>query len=1140
MSAGHSRMKTAVSAGLVSALAISAPQPTAASDLGRAVGAIIGGVVSGAIQRDQQQRQRQQQLQPRQSAPAVSPEQHRQTRELQQALNHFEFSAGQADGVMGPNTRGAIRRYQAAMGYSVTGELAEPQRDFLMASYHRAQHSGSIAPYDRILAAEGPQAVLMAFRDEQPGARPEAPALHAGPFDTAQAAAQQSGSDTLLFPDGTYTTDPRYCSLTPEESSELGDRIATVRQQINGPRIERGYEVSCEIDSVRAEGDLLTVQAGCMAEGYAEPREWSLEPVSDTAFIERGGFLDGQRFDLCAPDADEAAQPRGAASDFVPPQDARWVQVASRRTLDAARDVARREAIAAAAERTGTKVRIFRTRDGWYAVTAMILGAVEHETGALEWVIENDDLPADSLLARGESYAEEFAVEGSTPPAPAFTYTETLRESTVFSRLGRDGEPIHDPMRPVPAGDPVAVWGQPDERGDCRVDGHEGIFMQCADLAAFADGAADPEPQPDATVTDAPPVFGPHAVISLDATSGCLRHIDWPVFRECLEEAGAGAAGIAAARELSSGDGPAFLSAYWPTGGPVDAAEIQVPSAGTTARQGLVRDGAGFEFVGLDATAAQDAASRRLQRRYPDAVSYNPTWIVGHRQLGEGGQRFILATLLTDGCRACDLVAMALGYRDFRDGELVEEDMIGWAPQRGALRGDDAGIVARLRDGDALEAQIQLNRLGYIAGPMDGALGPMTRSALDAFRRDYCLEPGAGWPDSATIEALADNVSEIVSGQALGTPPAPCGPGAPDRADPAGAGEGLTWESAGPDVFNIFTELVGDYCVGRDCPYYEIRPESRCEGGCDIDGVEGEYVAAPVSADAAQSLAERATGQVRMVSRQGVPQGRDGEISPARLATAATTRVYRRGCETAACDSQLYAILGEGFGFILDVPGRDEGESGTPAPRVPEDAARDSVYSEISPADCDLLYSPPADEPGDAAVQLCAGPEGHEVVHADLHLRMHLDYRRAGLHETPSGVDWRAGMSPGFPAEGFAEFNRVHETIEWRRAEIDGRRIPFATIHRWFVQLETSQGPRERPILVVSTVAGEADAQSCMVGYIDAAETADANEMARRLADARAPGFECGVDEMQAYGTTTIETPRPFRRGAGASVDDGR
>ena len=49
--------------------------------------------------------------------------------------------------------------------------------------------------------------------------------------------------------------------------------------------------------------------------------------------------------------------------------------------------------------------------------------------------------------------------------------------------------------------------------------------------------------------------------------------------------------------------------------------------------------------------------------------------------------------------------------------------------------------------------QVALNALGYGAGPVDGAMGPRTRAAIEAFQRDEGLEP-TGTPDTALAAAL--------------------------------------------------------------------------------------------------------------------------------------------------------------------------------------------------------------------------------------------------------------------------------------------------------------------------------------------------------------------------------------------------
>jgi hypothetical protein len=172
----------------------------------------------------------------------------------------------------------------------------------------------------------------------------------------------------------------------------------------------------------------------------------------------------------------------------------------------------------------------------------------------------------------------------------------------------------------------------------------------------------------------------------------------------------------------------------------------------------------------------------------------------------------------------------------------------------------------------------------------------------------------------------------------------------------------------------------------------------------------------------------------------------------------------------------------------------------------------DSVYTSYDWAeDCRTLDQ---DVPPDAASMgfqlICAGPDEMHVMLTDGDARISMDY----------------GSTPDFgPWESFASFSSVHDTVEWRRHETGGAPRIVATIHRWFV----GPDPDPREILIVSTVARGAAEESCMVGVVDAGRTAGANAVARKVADARAPGFRCGQDRVRAYGDVGLDTPLPRR-----------
>ncbi len=65
-------------------------------------------------------------------------------RQVQTALNYFGFNAGFVDGQVGPATRAAVERYQAALGYPVNGRsFPEPQAQYLIGAYLWATNGGA-------------------------------------------------------------------------------------------------------------------------------------------------------------------------------------------------------------------------------------------------------------------------------------------------------------------------------------------------------------------------------------------------------------------------------------------------------------------------------------------------------------------------------------------------------------------------------------------------------------------------------------------------------------------------------------------------------------------------------------------------------------------------------------------------------------------------------------------------------------------------------------------------------------------------------------------------------------------------------------------------------------------------------------
>lgn len=436
--------------------------------------------------------------------------------------------------------------------------------------------------------------------------------------------------------------------------------------------------------------------------------------------------------------------------------------------------------------------------------------------------------------------------------------------------------------------------------------------------------------------SDRQPIFGPDAVTSLDDAGHCLREFRLDDFRACLADAGASSAAIDAAVSLTSPDSPVILSGYLPIG-PVDIVEITIPQAGSGTKYGLsVR---GERFVPIDRLLSpmdvRDSASARLRTEHPQATVGSFGRVAGHRYLEGGGQRFVLTWPLVDGCRACPVIGEAIGYVDYRGGEEVGSDMVGWTPVRGEYPTQPAEIRRRLQAGDTLELQTQLNLRGYIAGTMDGVYGGNSGRALQQFQAEHCIDSDRFTQEAAGLLSDADfRDTRLVE--------APCGPEAPGPAssqnsprnngsEPVSATDagseavaGLTIENSGPDLFNVFNRLMSEFCVGReDCYYFTRRDEKACEVACSIEGVEGIYVGRKIAAGTARGLLDRSGQQMKMLTQQGVPRGFEGRVNPDEIGRASAYRMFREGCEEENCDSMLVFLFDENSGFIVDVKGQD-------------------------------------------------------------------------------------------------------------------------------------------------------------------------------------------------------------------------
>lgn len=250
----------------------------------------------------------------------------------------------------------------------------------------------------------------------------------------------------------------------------------------------------------------------------------------------------------------------------------------------------------------------------------------------------------------------------------------------------------------------------------------------------------------------------------------------WPTFEyglcdaysvdlDCLRSAGApeGALRFIQAAAEDPDIGILVIPTHLTELGVVDLVDVDIPGlANTNWQQMLVNGDPPVIWLAnwSNMPALNDAGTRAVLRKHPQAFPAGMVTVVGHRILPDGIQRFVVADILADGCRACDMVGSALFQLEFVDGVYSSVLNLGWVLPE--AEGNTAQMAADLRRGDTALLQSLLNIHGYQAGPMDGHFGPQTRDAMDQFKSEHCL---AGEDDlsSEVISALTDLGSDFAS-----------------------------------------------------------------------------------------------------------------------------------------------------------------------------------------------------------------------------------------------------------------------------------------------------------------------------------------------------------------------------------------
>jgi hypothetical protein len=170
-----------------------------------------------------------------------------------------------------------------------------------------------------------------------------------------------------------------------------------------------------------------------------------------------------------------------------------------------------------------------------------------------------------------------------------------------------------------------------------------------------------------------------------------------------------------------------------------------------------------------------------------------------------------------------------------------------------------------------------------------------------------------------------------------------------------------------------------------------------------------------------------------------------------------------------------------------------------------------SAYTDF---DADKCKHEPGTEEEDYGTWECPGLGDIKVLLSAGDQRKYVSFGEAS--------DDNLALSQTFP--GFSDVYRA--TVEWRLE--DGR--PFATILRWNVMTAGDSAKATAPIkpsgqVLVVTQLGPGG--TCQIGYVDTRSNANANEIARQIADDKARSFRCGEDQPVTGGKLDPELAVP-------------
>ena len=297
---------------------------------------------------------------------------------------------------------------------------------------------------------------------------------------------------------------------------------------------------------------------------------------------------------------------------------------------------------------------------------------------------------------------------------------------------------------PAPAADPAAslVWPSVEAEDDIHVPTMGGLPA----LARESRDPVEPAPQEPAADTAGGPqgAFESPAIWGGEGLDQCMVRPWIDAFGDCLASLGAGEEAVRFADALKADPAIAtggVMRVFFETGD-VDVALVDFPARANSNRQVVFLNGDTPLVMAesFEAAPPQTRAVAALVAAHPAAMTAGPREYLTHRPMPDGTQRFVLTDKVTDGCRACPVLAQEVLFADFKAGELVDVMVAAWLPPEL----DKDALSQGIAQGDLTALQTQLILRGYDVGGADGMMGPMTLTAQSDFLNEHCLEGEAG------------------------------------------------------------------------------------------------------------------------------------------------------------------------------------------------------------------------------------------------------------------------------------------------------------------------------------------------------------------------------------------------------------